>query len=236
MQAAFTGGHYMKKLCAVLTLCLIAVFAAAQDNTLKGKNDFYIFAGAAISKEGIDFAYDNTTISHGKTSFIGGAGYMHYFTKRLGFGMELLFQPLGSDTEGTRIPSPIFYYIYEDTTKSISLMKLFVTGRFTINPQNSLKFYMPFGGGIAIYGGHKEFHAWYYSYYLEEDVTLHKESSFDIYIKPAFYAGLGVEYAFTKTASMAIESRYNSAPLPSALTNSKTLNTIDIFLRFTIRF
>ncbi|MCL2484659.1 MAG: outer membrane beta-barrel protein [Endomicrobia bacterium] len=228
----------MKKFLAVCVFCLAAVSAVMAEGLnyqFKDKFEASLLLGSAIRNEIVDFTFYNTDVSADKASFSGGVQLLYYFTNHLGLGMELMLHSLGQEKQESLRPSEIYYYINEDITKRVSLTQLFVAGTFVINPQNKVKFYMPFGGGFAFYRTTDEFRAWYHDYYLEEDITLYKRSSGDTYTKAAFYAGFGIEFPYSNSTSWSLESRYSVARLPEAITESETLKSIEVFLKFSFR-
>lgn len=129
-----------------------------------------------------------------KGSFLWSAGLsgMYFASEYFGLGVGIEIDELPQTHDKLNV------YTYEAKGK-LSARKIMLLGRLNLNPQHSVRAYIPFGVGYARLKGEMELDLGGASFSLEESKD-----------ELAYFAGFGLEFNITQTVSLGLEARYNS--------------------------
>ena len=142
----------MKKmiLFAVLVGMMISFSLPASARGIeKGDQTASIFFGGAVSVSGAEIDFEapwgtasSVSILEGAVSY--GAQYLYALNPYIAVGAEFNANNFESTTD------TVWGYGYEESlTSKMDVYSLFVAGRLTTNPSHVIRFYIPFGLGVA---------------------------------------------------------------------------------------
>lgn len=206
----------MKKLTflAVLLsmLCAWPTPALAQ-GIEKGDQMVSVFLGSGmpLNKSGVTAdvvtwdAFDTTTLDWGDASTSYGVQYMYAVTPHFAIGAEYNGNNFGdSEYEREYFAGPTDWGERE-VDGSMDVQNFMVAGRYTVNPQAKVRFYVPVGLGIAAAKATFKFEDIINkSGVIDRDGNSMDGSSTSL----AYYVGLGLEGTFCQDWVWGVEGRY----------------------------
>lgn len=197
--------------------CVWPVWSHAQ-GIQAGDQFISVYAGAGGATNdthlGLDFR-DDTGYPLGQTKDFGwgdesvafGAQYLYTVSPYWAFGAEYNANLFDGAAEELNAWGGSGQHMKAEADQDMDVHNLMAAGRFTLNPQGTFRFYIPFGAGIAFSKATVKNSFWEQNggaYTSVSDSRSESSRSF------TYYAGLGVEHRLAGQWLWGLEGRYQS--------------------------
>ncbi len=176
----------------------------------------FVGAGGATNDTSLFFDFrDDTGYPLGTTNDLGwgdesvalGAQYLYAVSPYWAFGAEYNANWFDGATDELNAWGGAGQHMKAEVDQDMDVHNVMAAGRFTLNPQGSFRFYVPFGAGIAFAKSTIKNSFWEQNSgtttYTEARQAANSRSF-------TYYAGLGVEHRLAGSWLWGLEGRYQS--------------------------
>ncbi len=181
----------MKKL--IFTILAVTLSMPALAQLTQGQHMFggRLGLGFQLENSGVSYS-DHDRVDWGTLGAEYGLSYYYLLTPRVGLGADLSY----ANFDGGEL-----FESDEDVSNKTNLFNAMLSARLTANPSNLVRFYVPFGLGLAT--AQQDIHIDKHGTHYDKKAT---DTSFAWFIGAGFEFDLGRDNGW----SMGLEARYNT--------------------------
>ena len=186
----------MMVLAAVLVFFPAKIFGQGIES---GQSMVSLYGGLGSAMEKSDMEIDGKRFAWGNVGAELGLSYLYFPSSYLGLGVDLHYAGFqGSDTLED-VPGWWYWHTFESDFE-MHTFQIMGAGRLNINPQSSVRLYVPFGAGVVFAQGRMDYKWDGYCEYTQTDTNT----------SLGWYAGIGIEFDTNERFAFGLEARYNS--------------------------